>query len=416
MRLRTKFPQIYELEHPKDGRQYFLVSARRQKWGLNERRTFKTKGLAEKFAKVIEEQIIKFGAQVDVPKEKVVLAERFQGLTEKLGAYGRTPEDAVTHYLQHLGTEVAKQEKPFIRGLADEWEEFKSADQTVSKRYLKEIHSYAVFIKRKWGNLRPDELKKNEIELLLKGLKVTNNTRRKYVRYVRMFFSWIKDEGHIAKNPTDGIFFKPDDFNGAFYTPDETTRLLRHVVRHHPDLIGYYALLTFAGLRPSEGGRVQWCDYSFKTSELYVRKGKTNARHIILESSAVAWMKFHHENSSKDAPFVELKNLANREKVIRKAVFNGEWIQDGLRHGFGTYFKALTQSIEKVADYMGNSPDIVKRHYARTIAKDDWESFWNLTPQNVMAEKPALNVSDVGIRCASEPKIKILPQRSALCA
>ncbi len=374
MILRKAFPQVYEIEHRKNGT-YWLVSARSAKWGLNERKTFTTKRLAEKHAKDIEEQIKKFGAQADVPKGKVILAERFQGLTEKLDLYGRTPEDAVTHYLQHLSDEIAKQKKPFIRDLADEWEKFKCADQTVSKRYLKEIHSYAVFIKRKWGNRKPDETKRNEIDLLLKGLKIANNSRRKYVRYVRMFFSWIKDEGHIAKNPTDGIFFKPDDFNGAFYSPDETTKLLRYVVEHHPDLIGYYALLTFAGLRPSEGVRVQWCDYNFKTNELYVRKGKTNARHIILEPAAIAWMKFHRENTPKDAPFVTVANLENRMKKIRKAVFNGEWIQDGLRHGFGTYFKALTQNIGKVADYMGNSPDIVKRHYARTIAKDDWEKF-----------------------------------------
>ena len=159
-------------------------------------------------------------------------------------------------------------------------------------------------------------------------------------------------------------------------------------MEHEKDLIGYYALLTFAGLRPSEGARVQWQDYSAKTNELYVRKGKTNARHLILEPVAQEWMKFHRENTAKDAPFISLKSLANREKAIRMAVLNGEWIQDGLRHGFGTYYKALTKSIAGVADYMGNSPDIVKRHYARTIPKEECEAFWNLTPQVVTANKP----------------------------
>ena len=82
------------------------------------------------------------------------------------------------------------------------------------------------------------------------------------------------------------------------------------------------------------------------------------------------------------------ESLANREKAIRSAVLNGGWVQDGLRHGFGTYFKALTKNIAEVADYMGNSADIVKWHYARTIPKDEWEAFWNLTPQVVMADNP----------------------------
>ncbi len=216
-------------------------------------------------------------------------------------------------------------------------------------------------------------------------------TRRKYLLYVRMFFSWVKDEGHLSQNPTDGIFYKPDDFNGAFYSPEVTKKLLRYIVEHQKDLIGYYALLTFAGLRPSEGARVQWQDYGAKTNELYVRKGKTPARHIILKPVAVEWIQFHRENTPKDAPFVLSKNLANRENRIRKAGLNGKWVQDGLRHGFGTYFKALTKSIAEVADYMGNSPDIVKRHYARTIPKDEWEAFWKLTPKVVLADEAKPN-------------------------
>jgi hypothetical protein len=33
----------------------------------------------------------------------------------------------------------------------------------------------------------------------------------------------------------------------------------------------------------------------------------------------------------------------------------------------------------------GNSADMVKRHYARTIPADECEQFWNLTPAVVLA-------------------------------
>ena len=122
------------------------------------------------------------------------------------------------------------------------------------------------------------------------------------------------------------------------------------LAEHHKDLVGYFALLTFAGLRPTEGKRVQWQDYSPKVHEVFVRKGKTNARHIILEPVAVAWMKFHRENTPKDAKFVTVTKWQYRLKKIHRVAFNREWIQDGLRHGFGTYFKAVTQDIGKVAD------------------------------------------------------------------
>jgi integrase len=382
IRIRASFPQVYS--HPYG----FLVSARSRRYGLNERKNFPTEKEATDYARGVAERIVQHGKDPEVPKDRIQFASAYEKLMAKLSSYGRTPEEAVVHFLGHLGDEVAKQAKPFIRDLVDKWHEFKKADTTLSKRTLTEIRSYARFIKRKWGNLKPDDAKRNDIDLLLKGLKISNTTRRKYRLYVRMFFSWVKDEGHLLQNPTDGIFYKPDDFNGDFYTPEVTKRLLRYVVEHEKDLVGYYALLTFAGLRPSEGARVQWQDYSAKTNELYVRKGKTQARHIILKPVAVEWMTFHRGNTPKDAPFISLKSLGNREKAIRHAVLNGEWVQDGLRHGFGTYFKALTKSIAEVADYMGNSPDIVKRHYARTIPKDECDAFWNLTPQLVMADKP----------------------------
>ena len=353
MIIRKTFPQVYALESSKGGR-YWLVSARSATWGLNERKTFPTQELANNYAREIEKRLFENGKQPDVPKDKLQSARSYEKLIEKLAAYGRTPEEAIDYFQRHLADEIAKQAKPFIRDLADGWKAFKYADTTLSRKTLIEIRSYARFIKSKWGDLKPDDLKKNDIDLLLKKLKVSNNTRRKYLRYVRMFLSWVKDEGHILRNPTDGIFFKPDDFNGDFYSPEDTKKLLRYVVEHKKDLIGYYVLLTFAGLRPSEGARVQWQDYRFKTNELYVRRGKTLARHIILEPVAREWMKLHRENTPQAEPFVNLKSLSNREKAIRKAVLNGAWVQDGLRHGFGTYFKALTKSVAEVADYMGN--------------------------------------------------------------
>jgi len=381
-RLRATFPQVYQYTHG------YVVSARSKKYGLNKRRNFKTEKQAMDYARDLERTLVPNQQQVEIPKDKLQVLGVYEKWTVKLQPFSRTVEDAVNFYHEFLGQEALKKAKPYIRDLAEDWKKFKNADTTLSKRYAVELKNYALFIKRSWGTMKPDEPTKNQIDLLIKALEVKNNSRRKYLRFVRMFFNWVKDEGHIVKNPTDGISYKPDDFDAAFYSPDQTAELLRYVAQHEQkDLIGYYALLTFAGLRPSEGSRVQWQDFNFKTNELYVRKGKTNARHIILEPVAVEWVKYHKENSVGNAPFVELKNLTNREKVVRKAVLDGKWVQDGLRHGFGTYFKAKVQNLPAVAEYMGNSVGIVKKHYARTIPVDEWKAFWDLTPKTVLENK-----------------------------
>ena len=389
MVIRKAFPQIYQLEHPKDG-WFWLVSTRSKKWNMTGRRYFGSKKLAEKYAQDIFKQLPQIAAQPEVPKEKIVLAERFEGLTTKLANFGRTPEEAVEHYVRHLGDETIRQAKPFVRELADQWEKYKRADKTLTKRYLNQVHSLVLFIKRKMGDLKPDDIKRNDIDLLLKGLNVSNNTRRTYRLFIGMFFKWVIDEGHITSNPATGIKFKSDEYQGRWYSPEQTKKLLRHIVETNRDLVGYFALATFAGLRPTEVARVQWEDFNEKTHQLFVRKGKTQARYVDLEPTALAWMKYHRDNTPQDAPFVNVTNLENRMKVIRTAVFNGGWIQDGLRHGFGTYYKALTKDIEKVADQMGNSVAIVKRHYARTIPSDECQEFWALTPARVMAVESAM--------------------------
>ena len=239
--------------------------------------------------------------------------------------------------------------------------------------------------------MKPDVPKRNEIDLLLKGMKISNNTRKQYLKYIRQFYGWVFDEGYISKNPTDGIFFKSDSFEARFYSVETRAKLLKHVAENSKPLIGYYSLLTFAGLRPTEGTRVEWDDINFLTKELYVRPGKTGARHIELEPAAIAWLNWHREQSPKDAPFVELRALPNREKEIRSAVLNGNWIQDGLRHGFATYFKNLKKDVTLTSHIMGNSVSIVKKHYARTIPDEECRSFWSLTPDKVLSDGPAGN-------------------------
>jgi len=386
MVIRRAFPQVYQMKHPKTG-VYWQVSER--KYGMKRRKTFHSKSLALKHAADIEEQFLKHGAQTDVPKEKVVMAENFEKLAKKVGVHGVTLDTAVEEYMRFKGEEVAKATKPFIRELVEKWKAFKYTKPGMSKRFQTEIRSYARFINNRWGDLKPDDVKKHEIEVMLNKMDVCNNTRRKYLLIIRMFFKWLVDEGHLVKKPTDGIRITPDGYKGDCYTPAETKKLLRYIAENHKELIGYYALLTFAGLRPTEGRRVQWEDFNFNPEQpqLHVREGKTHARFVTLEPVALAWVQYHRQNVGKDAPFVNVKTLNYRERIIRQAAL-GKWVQDGLRHGFGTYYKALTTNIEKVADQMGNSITIAKKHYARAISAYDCKAFWDLTPEKVMANEP----------------------------
>ena len=61
-----------------------------------------------------------------------------------------------------------------------------------------------------------------------------------------------------------------------------------------------------------------------------------------------------------------------------------EWIQDGLRHTFATNYNSLIKNFHETAYYMGNSVNMVKQHYARTVATEPLTAFWGLTPAEVL--------------------------------
>src|SRR5262249_51223364 len=160
---------------------------------------------------------------------------------------------------------------------------------------------------------------------------------------------WVlgEDKGYIVTNPADGIKYRQENFEKEFYHPETLKKFLRYVAENHKELVGYYALLTFAGLRPSEGSRVRWEHIKSTTQHLHVIKGKTDARHVELEKVAMAWVEWHRNNSPKDAPFVPQKNLFNLEREAREGfrkLNDDKWIADGLRHTFATFYRALKKS------------------------------------------------------------------------
>lgn len=361
--------------------------------GGNNRPTFATEQEAIDFQRQIQDRLDANGPQPHIPRETKVQADAYLKLVERLKPHAKTPEQAVDHYTKFLGEEIIRQAKPTVGQLVDKFQAHKLLEK-VDEQYQNEIKVHCRFIKRTWGDRRIDDLRKNEIETTLTKAHPKKNTRRKYLTFHKMFFNWVlgEDKGYIITNPATGIKFKADNFEKEHYTPEETKKLLRYVVENHQPLVGYYALLAFAGLRPSEGARVQWKHINLSTGALHVIKGKTDARHVQLEPVAIAWLKWHQENSPKDTPFVPKKNMFNLEREVREGFRkqNGDkWIADGLRHGFATFFRALKKSDNETAWYMGNSVQIVKKNYARSVPQSELDAFWGLTPAVVLADEPA---------------------------
>jgi integrase/recombinase XerD len=54
------------------------------------------------------------------------------------------------------------------------------------------------------------------------------------------------------------------------------------------------------------------------------------------------------------------------------------WPKDVLRHTFGTYWLALNQDRARLGEQMGNTVQVIKKHYKRAVPKLEADKFWAL--------------------------------------
>ena len=210
---------------------------------MNEQKAFPAEKEAMGHARQIEQKLQNFAAQKDVPNEKAVMADAYAKLVQRLNPYSKSPEDPVSFYLVHLGTEMSRQAKPPLSGLVNRWEKEKLASKIkpLAYRTKTELKQYARFLRRTWGNQKVDGVTRQRVEGALNELPVRNrNNHRKYLRWIRMFFIWAKDNHRLTRqNPTDGIKIKSEDYVAEFYPPEKVKNLLRYVAKTEKDMVGF---------------------------------------------------------------------------------------------------------------------------------------------------------------------------------
>ena len=406
MKVRVKFPQIYKIQT--DRYEYFVVSARSRKLGLNIRRQFNTLQQALSFARELENQILEKGKRVS---ENVVYTNpEIEKLIDRLKPWGKTLKDSVDYFIPSLELELKQSLIPPIKELCEKWY-FQKKNSTLNPlktKTLNELKSYHTFINRHWGQLKPSQVTKDGIETILTESYGQNITKKQRLTYIRMFFKWCVVNKYISTNPTEGIPVTVPKKEVEIWEPEKISQLLTVVEEKYPELLGYYVLCVFGGLRPSESQRVEWKDINFEGKEIYVNpKGKTGSRRFVLEKTPngdtdTLWVWLEHfREIQPDGTFNPLRNHENLQKKVRGQVsFN--WEQDVLRHSFGTYYYNLIHDLGKVVFVMGNSEQICKRHYVREVKKSSMVEFWKLRPQ-VKSPSVDRNLTEENVSFLSQP-------------
>ncbi|HIL68586.1 MAG TPA: site-specific integrase, partial [Verrucomicrobia bacterium] len=139
----------------------------------------------------------------------------------------------------------------------------------------------------------------------------------------------------------------------------------------------------FAGLRRSEFFELEWSevDLDERTIEVKAAKAKTRQRRVIhMQDNLREWLMNHRKTKGPICPEKHIDGFSERLRKLAGKAGIDPWPHNAIRHSFGSYFLAKTKDENLTAKEMGNSPQIMHKHYRAVVKTGEADKYWKLVP------------------------------------
>jgi len=375
---------------------FYQVDARRK--GTNgKREAFSAKEEALERASEIE---IDFNAQgtegLALDSETRVMAVKGK---IRLEAFGKTIADAVDYFEKHLKSEKAKAESATISNLVAKWLAAKTSpnsNRILRKDTLDDIKKTANILEKKFGSFRILEITESSMQEYLDGLGVGLRAKQNRKNLFSQFFNWCKRQGYTHENPLQNIQIVVPEKEVQIFTVNECISLMKCCETAFPALVPYFAISLFAGLRPNECKLLKWENIHIEERQITVlaTTSKTReTRNVSIESTLEHWLKNY--SGCKEGFIVEQKSYRTQMEKLRvhlgykvrgKNPDGDVWHVDICRHTFSSYWLQKYNDRGHLAEQLGNSIKMIKKHYKQVVKNSDTDKFWSILPQNVVDE------------------------------
>jgi len=385
--IRKTWPKIRLLPN---GR--YQVDGRRK--GTNaKQKSFDTKAEAEDRARKLEEDFAREGTDgAGLSSELRVAAITAANI---LAPYDKDIVEAARHYAAHLDSLLKLENSKFIKDLAEDWLANKKsgARRELRAATILSIENGKKYLVERFGEKRILAVTKDDIrrELDKHGSKI----RRKFnlCSLMSQFFNWCIKHGHCVTNPCPLDEYVPAEKDTVDIATARQARLcMRICERKYPHLVLYHALGFFAGLRPFEAAKLRREDISLEHNEITVR-GETSkskeTRKVRIEPNLRAWIERYLDKDESEV--VRSKNFTNQIKKLRaqlgyKVMGKNEkaakYPHDLMRHSYGSYHRKKYNNRALLAELMGNSVEIIRKHYLNPhITGDELDAYWAIKPK-----------------------------------
>ncbi len=254
------------------------------------------------------------------------------------------------------------------------------------------------------------------------GRPGTASTKRGWRRLLLTWFGFAVKRRIIRHNPVAEVeAVKLDEKMPEFMDHKMVSRFMAAAGRLHPEAVAAFAVLFWAGLRPSEVegqyglktaeskpvkrarrgrfagagarmGGLKWEDIDLAERIIRVRPETSKTRRtrlVDISDNLLLWLaKYRRTKGPVSPPPPTFRRM--RKKIMEdEAVGLKRWTPDTTRHTYASYHFAMHQAVEKLQAQMGHTgkSDVLFRHYRGLAKKTEAEKFWAIEPATVAGTK-----------------------------
>jgi len=254
-------------------------------------------------------------------------------------------------------------------------------------RTLVQYESYLRIICLEFGKIAVGKMLRQDIEDWLEESGWSPRTRKNYLVTLTTILNFAMGKGYRADNPAANIE-RPilDDRPVGILTVEQVGRLLRVAKESDGEMLPALAIGLFAGIRRSEIFALDWSeiDHEHRTIEVKGIKAKTRQRRLVsISENLVAWLNPHRKSSGPICPERNIDVFSERLHKLSAKAEIVNWPHNAMRHSFGSYFLGKSKDENQTATEMGNSPDVVVKHYRALVRDVDVKRYWCVATENV---------------------------------
>jgi len=347
---------------------------------IRQRRYFTSRQEAKKFVTQSEEARYKLGCEAFV----LPLNLRAEALacSQRLKPLNSTLTQAVEFFIQN------KPRPEAAKSLEELKVEFLKSRKAMNcrPRTIVQYESYLRVICGDFGRTDITRILRQDIEDWLEESDWSPRTRKNYLVTLTTILNFAVGKGYRPDNPAASID-RPilDDRPVSILTVEQARGLLRVAMKHDSEMLPALAIGLFAGLRRSELFALDWSesDHEHRTIEVKGIKAKTRQRRLVsITENLLAWLNPHRKMTGAISPEHNIDVFSERLRKLAVKAGIIPWPHNAMRHSFGSYFLGKTKDENRTASEMGNSPDVIIKHYRALVRDADVVRYWGIVPGN----------------------------------